>query len=175
MEEFTQGSFRLVLDDPAAPDRDLVRRLVLCSGKIFFPLQAARNEHGVDDLALVRVEQLYPFPTQAIQAIAARYRRVEEVCWVQEEPANMGAWAFMQPRLLRILPDTCVLSYHGRDEAASPATGSFHEHEIEEAKLVRDALDLDHHHAISRKQHSASEVTNAAEKQGQRRPADGSA
>jgi 2-oxoglutarate dehydrogenase E1 component len=137
---FTEGTFRLVLDDPAEPERNRVRRLVLCSGHVFYTLQAARKQRTSDEVALVRVEQLYPLPREELQALFARYRRVDEVVWAQEEPRNMGAWSFVEPRLRELLPDNCVLSYQGRDEAASPATGSFGLHEVEENALVERAL-----------------------------------
>jgi 2-oxoglutarate dehydrogenase E1 component len=141
LEDFTEGGFRLVIDDPATPDRDRVRRLVLCSGRIFFPLHAARDEHATDQIALVRIEQLYPFPQEELQGIIARYRRIQEVYWMQEEPRNMGAWSFVEPRLRGLLPDTCVLSYQGRNEAASPATGAFRLHQLEERALIERALE----------------------------------
>jgi 2-oxoglutarate dehydrogenase E1 component len=142
LEEFSQGTFRLVLDDPANPPRDSVRRLVMCSGKIFFALAAARDEHRLGDVALVRIEQLYPFPKPELQAIIARYRQARDVLWVQEEPRNMGAWSFVSPRLAELLPDGCLLACHARREAASPATGSFRLHQIEEEALIQQALEL---------------------------------
>jgi 2-oxoglutarate dehydrogenase E1 component len=90
----------------------------------------------------VRVEQLYPYPQKEIQAIIARYHRAVEFSWVQEEPKNRGAWTFMEPRLRDILPDGRLLRYFGRDEAASPATGSYKLHQIEEQELVSHALEL---------------------------------
>jgi 2-oxoglutarate dehydrogenase E1 component len=143
LEDFTHGSFRSVIDDPAAPKRDRVRRLLLCSGRLFFTLAAARDERKDSEIALVRIEQLYPFPEQELQEIVAHYRRVQEVSWVQEEPRNMGAWSFVEPRLRELLPDTCVLSYQGREEAASPATGSFRVHQEEEQALVARALEVE--------------------------------
>ncbi|HEY2412566.1 MAG TPA: 2-oxoglutarate dehydrogenase E1 component [Pirellulaceae bacterium] len=139
--DFTDGSFRLVIDDPAQPDRDSVRRLVLCTGHVFYALQAARDEQAKGEIAIVRIEQLYPFPKAELQAIVARYRRATEVFWIQEEPRNMGAWGFIAPRLSEILPDTCVLSYQGRDEAASPATGSYRLHQVEERAFISRALE----------------------------------
>jgi 2-oxoglutarate dehydrogenase E1 component len=142
IEEFTAGHFRSVIPDPESPDRDDARRLIFCTGKIYFALAAARHQSGLRNVALVRLEQLYPFPKQEVQTELARYRRAHEVCWVQEEPRNMGAWTFIEPRLREILPDTCVLAYHGRDEAASPATGSYRLHQIEQEQLINEALDL---------------------------------
>jgi 2-oxoglutarate dehydrogenase E1 component len=146
IEDFTAGEFRLVIQDPATPNRDQVRRLLFCTGKVYFALAAARHAHGLGDVALLRLEQLYPFPKQEVQTELARYRRTQEVCWVQEEPRNMGAWNFVEPRLREVLPDTCVLSYHGRDEAASPATGSVRVHQMEQEKLINEALDIAQQH-----------------------------
>jgi len=140
LTDFTEGSFRPVIDDPAAPDCDRVRRVVLCSGRLFYTLQSARDEQAADQIALVRVEQLYPLPREELQTVFSRYRRADEVVWAQEEPRNMGAWSFMEPRLRELLPETCVLEYQGRDEAASPATGSFGQHEVEEGRLVEQTL-----------------------------------
>jgi 2-oxoglutarate dehydrogenase E1 component len=140
LDDFTSGEFRLVIDDPAQPDRDRVRRLILCTGHLYYALQSARDEKSPPDIALVRVEQLYPFPRTELQSIIARYRRATEIYWVQEEPQNMGAWSFIAPRLLEIVPDRCVLTYQGRRESASPATGSFRLHQFEERDLISRAL-----------------------------------
>jgi 2-oxoglutarate dehydrogenase E1 component len=149
--ELTEGEFRLVLDDVAvdgAPeagivvDRARVKRLVLCSGKIYYGLLAGRIERMNDQVAIVRVEQLYPFPYEALRAVFAAYPEARQITWVQEEPWNMGAWHFMQPRLRRILPAGATLRYVGRPEAASPATGSYKVHQQEEAELI--------HHAFAR-------------------------
>ncbi len=140
LDDFTSGEFRLVIDDPAKPERDSVRRLVLCTGHVFYALQQARDEQAASDIAIVRIEQLYPFPKAELQAIIARYRRATEIDWVQEEPRNMGAWSFMEPRLMQLLPDACVLTYQGREESASPATGSFRLHQVEERAFIHRAL-----------------------------------
>ncbi len=142
LEELTEGAFQLVMDDPSAPAREKVKRVLLCSGKVYFTLDAARRRHNVENVAIVRVEQLYPYPRKEIQSILARYHRAQEIAWVQEEPRNRGAWTFMDQRLRQILPDGKVLMYIGRDDAASPATGSYKLHQIEERTLVSQALDL---------------------------------
>lgn len=142
LEAFTEAGFQLVLDDPQRPHYEHVRRLILCSGRVFFPLDAARNERQLESVAIVRVEQLYPFPAREIQAAISNYCHVQEVCWVQEEPRNMGAWSFIEPRLRELLPENCSFRYIGRDEAASPATGLHHMHEAEEQALIDDALDV---------------------------------
>jgi 2-oxoglutarate dehydrogenase E1 component len=149
LEELTQGGFRTVIDDIAldgAPEagvtieRGGVRRLLLSSGKIYYELLAARRERAIDSVALVRVEQLYPFPAKELEAIFAAYPEARQVYWVQEEPWNMGAWHVMNRRLRRVLPEDRTLGYAGRPEAASPATGSFKLHQAEERDLVNYAF-----------------------------------
>jgi 2-oxoglutarate dehydrogenase E1 component len=149
LADFTAGGFRTVLDDIAvdgAPeagvtvDRARVTRLLLCSGKIYYALLAARRDRQVDWASLVRVEQLYPFPFRELEALLARYPEVRDVYWVQEEPWNMGAWHFVEPRLRRMLAADRRLSYVGRAEASSPATGSYKIHQQEEAELVNRAF-----------------------------------
>ena len=142
IEEFTEGSMQLVLDDPASPERDRVRRVLLCSGKVYYSLAAARDKEGLKDVAVVRVEQLYPFPKKEMQGVLAKYRQAREIAWVQEEPKNRGAWGYMSERLREMLPDPAVLTYFGRDAAASPATGSFKMHEVEEREIITHALEL---------------------------------
>ena len=142
LEEFTDHPLQLVADDPAQPERDSVRRILFCSGKVFYSLSTAREKEGVKGTALVRVEQLYPFPRKEIQAVLAKYRQAREICWVQEEPKNRGAWTFMEPRLRELLPDPAVLTYFGRDESASPATGSYKMHQVEEQEIIGQALEI---------------------------------
>jgi 2-oxoglutarate dehydrogenase E1 component len=142
IEEFTDGNLQLVIDDPTTPERDAVRRILFCSGKVFYSLAAAREKENVKGTAIVRIEQLYPFPRKEVQAVLSRYRQAREICWVQEEPKNRGAWSFMEPRLRELLPDPAVLTYYGRDEAASPATGSYKMHQIEEQEILGHALEI---------------------------------
>ena len=117
-----------------------MKRLLLCSGRIYWELLAARSERVVDTVAIVRVEQLYPFPQKELEAIFAAYPHAEQVLWVQEEPWNMGAWHVMYRRLRRIVPDDRTLGYVGRPEAASPAVGVFKVHQQEEADLLMTAF-----------------------------------
>ena len=142
IEEFTDGALQVVIDDPVVLDREKVRRVLFCSGKVFYTLAEAREKEGIKDTALVRVEQLYPFPKKEIQAILAKYRNARDITWVQEEPKNKGAWTFMEPRLRELLPDPATLHYVGRDESASPATGSTKVHGSEELELVQQALEI---------------------------------
>src|SRR5207245_1011873 len=135
--DVTEGTFRTVIGDVAvhgAPEAGVqvepsrVRRVLLCSGRIYYALLAGRRERGEDTVAIVRVEQLYPFPGKELEAIFAAYPNAQQVCWVQEEPWNMGGWHTMYRRLRRVLPEGRELSYVGRAEAASPATGSYKVH-----------------------------------------------
>ncbi|MGD0768971.1 MAG: 2-oxoglutarate dehydrogenase E1 component [Tepidisphaeraceae bacterium] len=142
LTDLTDGSFHLVIDDRTFPSRDRVRRLLLCSGKIYFTLEAAREKAGSQDVAIVRVEQLYPYPKAELQAILAKYRNAHDVGWVQEEPKNRGAWTFMSDRLEPMLPETAVLNYFGREDSASPAVGSKRINDQEEADIISRALDL---------------------------------
>ena len=142
LDEFTGRSFEVVLDDPTAPPREKVKRLLLCSGKVYYTLHAARQQNKVSDIAVVRVEQLYPFPQKEVQAVLAKYNQAHEVFWVQEEPKNRGAWTFIEPRLRPLLSDVAVLTYVGRREAAAPAVGSYLEHTKTEQEFVATALEL---------------------------------
>ena len=118
--------------------------MVLCSGRVYYTLLAARRDRAIDDIAIVRVEQLYPCPSDELQSIVASYPNVDEVLWTQEEPWNMGAWHSMHRRLLRVVPEKCVVEYVGRRAAASPAIGSYKKHQQEEADLLNNALGRRH-------------------------------
>jgi 2-oxoglutarate dehydrogenase E1 component len=142
LTDLAEGSFHTVIDDPSFPSKDRVRRLLMCSGKIYFNLDNARKKAGLEDVAIVRVEQLYPYPRIDVQAILSKYRNISEIAWVQEEPKNRGAWPFMSDRLEPMLPETAVLKYFGRDEAASPAVGSKRINDQEEAEIISRALEL---------------------------------
>ena len=140
IEDFSEGGLQLVIDDAEAANRpEAVRRVVLCAGKVFYALDEARRSKGLDDVAVVRVEQLYPFPEHEIRQIVGRYRKASEVVWAQEEPKNRGPWTFVQPLLREMFPDR-LLDYAGRDASASPATGSPKMHALEEQELIEDAL-----------------------------------
>ena len=138
-EAFTEGAFEPVLDDADGPQPDEVRRVVLCSGKLFYELDAARKEAGLKDVAIVRVEQYYPYPSQAIERILARYPAAVDVCFTQEEPRNMGAFAFIAERISQAL-GARSLRYAGRPRNPSPATGSHKRHVAEQSALVSSAL-----------------------------------
>jgi 2-oxoglutarate decarboxylase len=139
--DFTSGSFLPVLADPAQPDPADVRRVVLCSGKVYYDLAEQRRAGGRADVALVRVERLYPLPAQEIAAELGRYRAQAQVAWVQEEPANMGAWPYMGLHLPNIVGRPVGL--FSLPESSAPALGSAKAHAAEHAGLVEAALRLD--------------------------------
>jgi 2-oxoglutarate dehydrogenase complex dehydrogenase (E1) component-like enzyme len=134
IEQFTEDRFHEVLDDPNM-DPNQVRRILFCSGKVYYDLLERRRPES--EAAIIRVEQLYPYPEEQLRSLIARYRQAKEYIWVQEESMNMGAWSFMEPRLraLGVSP-----RYVGRDSSASPATGSRAVHLREQKELVEAAL-----------------------------------
>ncbi|MBC7933115.1 MAG: multifunctional oxoglutarate decarboxylase/oxoglutarate dehydrogenase thiamine pyrophosphate-binding subunit/dihydrolipoyllysine-residue succinyltransferase subunit, partial [Rubrivivax sp.] len=143
IEELAGGGFRPVIDDADVGDRNAVQRIVLCSGKVFYDLTAARKKSGDARVAIIRLEQLYPFPERALREICASYPQASQLVWCQEEPKNMGGWAFVEPRLTGLLPKSERPYYAGRTASASPATGSYAIHELEQRGLVDDALTTD--------------------------------
>ena len=146
--EFTSGHFREVVDDPAFDgssiagpgDRDAVRRVLVATGKIALDVMGARSNSERGDVAVIRVEQLYPWPADLLGACVAGYERAEEVIWLQEEPENMGAWTFVRDRLHDMFGGDYRFSHVSRVASGSPATGSHSMHELEQADLVKRAL-----------------------------------
>ena len=154
LDELAAGEFQLVISDPQLPDPARVRRVLLCSGKVYFDLYAARQERGVEDIAIVRVEQLYPFPMARLTAELAGYGAASEVLWVQEEPHNQGAWYQIRHKLTDALAAGQSLRYVGRPRSAAPAVGSYALHQAQQQALVDDAL-APAQAAATRKQKSA--------------------
>jgi 2-oxoglutarate dehydrogenase E1 component len=143
LKELTDGEFHPVIDDARVADRAAsVSRVVLCSGKVYYDLLAAANDLGDNSPAIVRVEQLYPFPDRELETVLARYPRLAEIVWTQEEPRNMGAWRYAEPYLRQQLRDGVTLHYAGRPDRASPAEGYPSAHVAEQARIVRDGLGL---------------------------------
>jgi 2-oxoglutarate dehydrogenase E1 component len=136
LDDFSQGSFQEIIDDPKGSDQ--ASRLLLCSGKIYYELEKRREETGAEQVAIVRVEQLYPFHAQRMEEIRKRYDRVEDIIWVQEEPRNMGAWSFIEPLLRNHFGRDirCV----ARDASPSPAAGSLKQHQQEQKLLIESAF-----------------------------------
>jgi 2-oxoglutarate decarboxylase len=140
IEALSTGGFQACIDDHEVGDRGLVERLLFCSGKVFYDLRAERDRRGDFRTAIVRVEQLYPFPGDALESIRAGYPRVRQALWVQEEPRNMGAWTFVRERSAQFLPDGPVLAYAGRAASPSPATGNAAVHKQELERLLSEAF-----------------------------------
>ncbi|HJX90638.1 MAG TPA: multifunctional oxoglutarate decarboxylase/oxoglutarate dehydrogenase thiamine pyrophosphate-binding subunit/dihydrolipoyllysine-residue succinyltransferase subunit [Pyrinomonadaceae bacterium] len=138
--DLTQGGFRPLIDDAEITDGASVEKVVMCSGKVYYDLIEARKKLGETRVAIVRLEQFYPFPLNSIREVLARYSNANELRWVQEEPQNMGGWTFVQPRLENLLPAGQRPKYVGRTPSASPATGSYSIHQKEQAQLIGEAL-----------------------------------
>jgi 2-oxoglutarate dehydrogenase E1 component len=139
IEHFTSGGFLPVIVDNQQPG-DGVNRLLLCSGKVYYELAAGREKLGASNVAITRVEQFYPFPKNLLLNELSRLTNLTDVRWVQEEPQNMGGWSFMEPRLVKLLSAKQTLRYIGRPPSASPATGSHTIHQMEQQRLVKEAL-----------------------------------
>ncbi|HYW30040.1 MAG TPA: 2-oxoglutarate dehydrogenase E1 component, partial [Gemmatimonas sp.] len=140
LADLANGGFQTVIDDPtASQQRDDVRRIVFCTGKLYYDLAGApsRNPH----VALVRVEELYPWPHEEIVRVMDLYPAVEQVVWAQEEPRNQGAWTYVQPRLRASAGAAVGVRYIGRPERASPAEGYKDAHDAEQARIVASVMD----------------------------------
>jgi 2-oxoglutarate dehydrogenase E1 component len=144
LEDLISGRFHEVLDDTRA-DPARVRRVVLCSGKLYYELLERRTQEEGGEVALVRVEQFYPLPEEPLRQALARYRKAKEFIWAQEESQNMGAWTFMEPRLRAL---GYPVEYVGRDASASPATGSRQVHLREQKEVVEAAIRLPAPHVV---------------------------
>lgn len=136
LEEFTNDEFWSILDDPEPPRS--AKRVILCSGKVFYDLLDHRRENAIKDAAIVRVEQFYPLNKERFQKIVGQYDKAKTLVWCQEEPQNMGGWSFMAPLIAETLGRPAV--YAGRDAAASPAVGSLARHKHEQQQLVAQAF-----------------------------------
>lgn len=138
--ELSSGGFRPVIDDPRIKDKAKVKRIVLCSGKVYYDLDAGRTESDDDRVAIVRLEQFYPFPATALKEVFASYANAAQIFWTQEEPKNMGGWDFVEDRIASVKPAGMTLTFVGRSASASPATGSYSIHELEQKAIVDKAL-----------------------------------
>jgi 2-oxoglutarate dehydrogenase E1 component len=142
LEQLASGAFRRVLPDDLPADRP-VSRILICAGKIFYELQKFRRDTGRDDVALLRLEQLYPLALGPLESALKPYSDGTPVVWVQEEPENMGAWRFLRAALGHTLLGRFPFSALTRPASASPATGSFNAHKIEQERLMEAAFQRD--------------------------------
>jgi 2-oxoglutarate dehydrogenase E1 component len=135
-EDFTGGKFHEIIADDLAPNA--CKRIVLCSGKVYYDLLNYRKEHNLGYVALIRVEQLYPLCEERLKELIDSYPADAKIVWCQEEPQNMGAWMFIEPRLRKLFGRE--IAYAGRDASASPAVGALTLHKREQAQLVAEAF-----------------------------------
>ena len=141
LSEFTKGGFQTVIgerDDSIDPKQ--VTRLIMCSGKVYYDLVKQRTEKKIGDVAIIRLEQLYPFPHKAVTAELKKYPKLEDVVWCQDEPQNQGAWFFVQHNILENMSDGMKLGYAGRPASASPACGYAHLHQEQQKSLLNAAF-----------------------------------
>jgi len=144
--EFTTGGWQRVINDQNLPGkRTDVKNITLCSGRIYVDLVTSDLRKENPDDAIVRVEQLYPFPREELEELLTGYPNLERLIWVQEEPLNMGAWNYLRPRLRQITEDRLSLHYIGRPESSSPAEGSSTLYRINQQSLIEQAFDFDKH------------------------------
>jgi 2-oxoglutarate dehydrogenase E1 component len=141
LEELTGGELQFILDDPRAVERrEKVERLVLCTGKIYYDIDASERRAAAENVAIARVEMLYPFAKEQLEDLIGRYPNLKEIAWVQEEPRNMGAWKVMSRRMPAVLPENVDLTYIGRPGRASPGEGYSGAHALEQERIVLTAL-----------------------------------
>ena len=140
LEDLATGRFQPVLDDPAAPPRDAVRRLILCSGKVYYDLTLSPARAQAQHVAVARVELLYPFPREELATLIRQYPNLREIVWVQEEPRNMGPQKFMLPQLRELVGPEVTVRDIGRPERSSPAEGYPAAHQVEQARIVAAAF-----------------------------------
>lgn len=140
IHDFEKGAFQEILEDPKQPQE--VKRLILCSGRIYYDLIEENHKRENKDLAFVRIEQLYPLNQDYLKKIIYQYSNIKEVLWVQEEHQNMGAWNFIYPYLVSLLPKGIELYYRGRSSSATPATGSHSRHKQEYTNLMNQVFHL---------------------------------
>jgi len=142
LDELANGTFQTVIGEVEKLDAKKVTRVVICAGKIYYELAAARREHKVDDVALMRVEQLYPFDDRRLAEELARFPNFKELVWCQEEPENQGAWFAKHHRLVTLVKKGQTLSIVSRPASASPAVGYAAKHQQEQKDVVENALGL---------------------------------
>ena len=140
LSEFTKGGFQTVIGDQGSLKADKVKRVIACSGKVYYDLAKRREEKGMDDVAILRVEQLYPFPHKAFAAELKKYPGATEVVWCQDEPQNQGAWFFVQHYIHENMASGQRLGYAGRAASASPAVGYAHLHQDQQKALIDAAF-----------------------------------
>ena len=138
--EFCKGRFEEILGSPEVGPAAKVKRVIFCSGKVYYDLLNYRTEKKIDNAAIIRVEQLYPLHEKKMKSMVNAFPEKAEIVWCQEEPQNMGAWTFIEPRLRKLFGRE--IAYAGRDASASPAVGLLVRHKREQSCVVRDAFNV---------------------------------
>jgi 2-oxoglutarate dehydrogenase E1 component len=141
LQELTEGNYNEVIDDASIQDKTKAARLIFCSGKVYYDLLHYKKENNIEDAALIRLEQYYPFPEEELINIISSYKNASVFVWAQEEPQNMGAWNFLRYRMEELLNGNKI-KYAGRTASASPAVGSLKTHQLTQAKLVKEAFTI---------------------------------
>ena len=140
MDDLVKGQFQELIPDSTAGKTDKVTRVVVCAGKVYYDLLEAASVQKQTNAAIIRIEQLYPFPREALRNELARYPNAMDVFWCQEEPQNQGAWYQIQHHLRSCVAEGEVLHYAGRARSAAPACGHSNTHAAEQSQLIADAL-----------------------------------
>jgi 2-oxoglutarate dehydrogenase E1 component len=138
LDDLVSGRFKPIIDEPDNIAAEIIRRLVFCSGRIYYDLARAIREKQLEHIAVIRVEQLYPVPDIEINEVLRRHEYVNEIVWAQDEPRNQGAWRFMAHHLRKL--STVALKYAGRPESSAPATGLANQHKAQLETILEDAL-----------------------------------
>jgi len=146
IDDLAEGEFLRVIGDESATEPGSIQKVLLCSGKVYYDLSRERERVGTSGIAIIRLEQYYPFPATQIYSVLEQFNHAQEIRWVQEEPANMGAWSFVEPRLRSLLQPGQSLTYVGRQASASPATGSHTIYEMEKDIILREAFSNEKRH-----------------------------
>ncbi|MCW9048584.1 MAG: 2-oxoglutarate dehydrogenase E1 component, partial [Gammaproteobacteria bacterium] len=142
LDDICEGSFHNVIDEVDDVHADKIKRIIMCSGKVYYDLLIQRRESKLTHIAIIRIEELYPFPADNLNIVLDKYENAEQLIWCQEEPKNQGAWDYFEPRFAAKLDHPCMVEYVGREPSAAPAVGSAKVHAQQQKKLVRDALGL---------------------------------
>jgi 2-oxoglutarate dehydrogenase E1 component len=140
IDELCQGYFQTVIDDNSGNARSNISRLIICSGKVYYDLSEARKARNLNHIAIIRLEQLYPFPDKDIQQTINQYDNLTDIIWCQEEPQNQGAWDQLKHRFQFLADQKLAIQYVGRKVASAPATGYHPLHQQQQTNLVNQAL-----------------------------------
>jgi 2-oxoglutarate dehydrogenase E1 component len=142
LDDLTQGTFKWVLPEVDELQAEKVKRVIICSGKVYYDLLDARRLNQIEDIAILRIEQIYPFPGEQLDTLLSQYENASELIWCQEEPKNQGAWDFSKLRIPALINKRWHLGYAGREPSAAPAVGSAKLHVQQQQDLVSAALDI---------------------------------